>query len=208
MVHNSVADAVHSLVRSWGLATSRESREYLGGHTAKAMDMLVHAAGVGGTPLAIDFTRIVGASLADLTTREAEKEKEYGSVYTFPVTLRGWAIDEFGRGGPSAHHAAGLLVTAAARAGAGDPQDLHLELAATVGVALARAHAANFAHFGYLNGDHSLHVPTREALAPGVGRHAGGARFGGTPSPPTRARHDVTPPPQEEETSSATSGCD
>src|SRR4051812_48789930 len=166
------------------------------------MDSVHHGAGLGRGVLAVDDTRRFGASYRQLAAAELGKEAKYGPKYLVPVTLRGFAYDEFGRCGPHACQVVTLLANAGCRAGAGHFEDLSMELWASFGVALARATALRLASFAAINHDASAHAPQESRMLGAGQRHATGANFGfirpggAGPAPPLpRARPQAGPGP-------------
>ena len=68
--HDCARVGLSRLSRSWTLPTSEETHDFMRGTGAKKMDIVAPSAGVGRGVLAIDLTRLFGASFAELAAKE------------------------------------------------------------------------------------------------------------------------------------------
>ena len=172
--HNDVCSAIARFLGDCGVGVAQESHDFLPLGKLR-MDLLVRHGGSKRVALAVDFTRRVGATRAQLSAAERDKVKKYTAHYAGVglVEMYGFACDHRGCLGPMAQQVVEMLVAAAARACGADEDDLRAELRGAIGASLTEMLALQYARAAERCGDTGLGVPRLGALRPAGSRRPG-----------------------------------
>jgi hypothetical protein len=155
--HNTMRNSCVSYARSRRVQAGCEARDFL--PDGLKIDVLLDSLGAGFAGMGIDLTGRFGALHAQLEAAENEKVLKYSGKYRAPVLVQGFAFNDLGALGPSAHSVVRAIAAEAERAGAGHLADLRFELYVELGIAHAFATHERFAWFAHINNDRSLSAP-------------------------------------------------